>query len=68
MHRRLPGLRRSGFLLALIVSVAAYAYALSGIVSAGGELREMSERVTNERQLPAPHERCREDRKDSVRL
>jgi hypothetical protein len=68
MHRRLLGLRRPGFVLALIVSIAAYAYALSGIVSAGDDLREITERLARERQLPAAHESCRERRQDSVRL
>ena len=55
-------------MVALIVSVAAYAYALSGIVTAGGDLREISKRASDERQPPAAHERCRGDREDSVRL
>jgi hypothetical protein len=68
MHRRLLGLRRPGFVLALIVSVAAYAYALSGIVAAGDDLREISKRVARERQLQPAHEGCRHRRVDSVRL
>jgi hypothetical protein len=68
MHRRLLGLRRPGFVLALIVSVAAYAYALGGIVTAGDDLREISKRVSSERQAPPAHEGCHERRADSVRL
>jgi hypothetical protein len=61
-------LRRMGFLLALIVSVATFAYSLTGIVSAGDDLREAAKRVSGERQPAVSHERCREAPGDSVRL
>ena len=57
-----------GFVLALIVSAATFAYSLTGIVSAGGDLREAAKRVSSERQPPASHEGCREARGGSVRL
>jgi hypothetical protein len=57
-----------GFVLALIVSAATFAYSLTGIVSAGDDLREAAKRVSSERPQPASHEGCREARDDSVRL
>jgi hypothetical protein len=54
--------------VALIVSVAAYAYSLSGIVTAGDDLRETPNRVWPEHRAPAAHEGCRDVRDDSVRL
>jgi hypothetical protein len=68
MHGGLTRLRRMGFVLALIISAATFAYALAGIVSAGDDLRDAVKRVSSERQPPASYEGCRERRGDSVRL
>jgi hypothetical protein len=57
-----------GFVLALIVSAATFAYSLTGIVSAGGDLRDAAKRVSSERPPPVSYEGCREARDDSVRL
>jgi hypothetical protein len=57
-----------GFVLALIISAATFAYSLTGIVSAGDDLRDSPRRVSSERQPPVSHEGCCEARDDSVRL
>jgi hypothetical protein len=57
-----------GFVLALIVSAATFAYSLTGIVSAGDDLRETAKRVSSERQPPVADEGCRDARDDRVRL
>jgi hypothetical protein len=57
-----------GFVLALVISAATFAYSLTGIVSAGGDLRDAAKRVSSERQPPVSYEGCREAHDDSVRL
>ena len=68
MRGRLTRLRRPGFVLALILSVATFAYSLTGIVSAGDDLRDTARPVSKKRQPPVAYEGCRERRHDSVRL
>jgi hypothetical protein len=68
MHGRAKRLRRLGFALALLLSAATFAYSLTGIVSAGGDLRAAREARSKERQAPVWYERCREARDERVRL
>jgi hypothetical protein len=68
MRGRLTRLRRTGFVLALILSAATFAYSLTGIVSAGDELRDTPSRVSKKRQPPVAYEGCHRERRDSVRL
>jgi hypothetical protein len=68
MHGRAFSLRRLGFALALLVSTATFAYSLTGIVSAGDDLRAARGAQSKERQTPVSDERCREHRDDRVRL
>jgi len=68
MHRRAFSLQRLGFVLALLVSTAAFAYSLTGIVSAGDDLRAARGTQSKERQTPVSDERCREHRDGRVRL
>ena len=41
MARRLSRVRRAAFLVALLVSAAAYAYSVAGIMGTGSELRSV---------------------------
>ena len=68
MDRRAIGLRRLGFVLALVFSAATFAYSLTGIVSAGDDLRADRARQGKERPAPVSYERCRERRDERVRL
>ena len=68
MERRGIGLRRLAFVLALLFSAATFAYSLTGIVSAGGELRSVRATQAKERPAPVSDERCREQRDERVRL
>jgi hypothetical protein len=68
MERRPVGLRRLGFVMALLVSAATFAYSLTGIVSAGDDLRSARATQAKERQAPVSYERCRERRDERVRL
>ena len=68
MRGRLTRLRRPGFVLALVLSAATFAYSLTGIVSAGDDLRDTSSPVSTKRQPPVAYEGCRHERRDSVRL
>ena len=67
MHGRAMRLRRLGFVLALFVSAAVFAYSLTGIVSAGDDLRSAAAPQAKERPAPV-FERCRDHRDDRVRL
>jgi hypothetical protein len=67
MDARATRLRRLGFVLALFVSAAAFAYSLTGIVSAGDDLRSAAPR-SQERQVPVSYERCRDAHDERVRL
>ena len=68
MHGRLRRLRRPGFVLALILSAATFAYSLTGIVSAGDDVRGTPSPVTKKREPPVAYEGCPKKRHDSVRL
>ena len=68
MDGRPIGLRRLGFALALLFSAATFAYSLTGIVSAGDDLRSARATQAKERPTPVSDERCREDRDERVRL
>jgi hypothetical protein len=61
-------LRRPGFVLALILSAATFAYSLTGIVSAGDDLRDTPRPASTKRQPPVVYEGCHHERRDSVRL
>ena len=65
---RATGLRRLGFVLALLFSAATFAYSLTGIVSAGGDLPSAAVPAAKERPAPVSYERCREHRDERVRL
>ena len=68
MERRPMGLRRIGFVMALLFSAATFAYSLTGIVSAGDELRSAAAPQAKKREAPVSYERCREARDERVRL
>jgi hypothetical protein len=65
MAGRSPRTRRAVFLVALLVSAAAYAYSLAGIMGTGSELRSFVNARSVERSAPAAyrpatdtHENC----------
>ena len=68
MRGRVTRLRRPGFVLALILSAATFAYSLTGIVSAGDDLRDTPSPTSKKREPPVAYEGCRDVRDDSVRL
>jgi hypothetical protein len=68
MRGRFTRLRRPGFVLALVLSAATFAYSLTGIVSAGDDLRNRPSPVSKKREPPVAYEGCRHERHDSVRL
>jgi hypothetical protein len=68
MDGRLMRLRRLGLVLALIVSVAVYAYAVTGIVTAGDDLRSAAKPRSSERQKPVSDHGCHDSRHERLRL
>jgi hypothetical protein len=68
MARRLTRVRRPALLVALLASAALYAYAVAGILGAGGDLRAAAIAQRSERAVPAAYEPCPEEHGDRVRL
>jgi hypothetical protein len=52
MAGRLSRVRRAAFLVALLLSAAAYAYSLGGIIGTGSELRSVVNAQSVERSAP----------------
>jgi hypothetical protein len=52
MGGRISGVRRAAFLVALLMSAAAYAYSLGAIAGTGGELRSAVRAQSAERSAP----------------
>jgi hypothetical protein len=65
MAGRISRVRRAVFLVALLVSAAAYTYSLAGIMGTGSELKSLVSARSVERSAPVvyhpatePHENC----------
>ena len=64
MGGRIPSVRQAAFVVALLVSVAAYAYSLGAIAGTGGELRSIVKRESVERSAPVVYRSWTETRED----
>ena len=56
MAGRLSRVRRAAFLVALLLSAAAYAYSLGGIIGTGSELRSVVNAQSVERSAPVVYD------------
>lgn len=64
MAGRPSRVRRPAFVLALLVSVALYAYSLAGIAGTGSELRSAVSEQVSARSAPVSYERPSQDYDD----